>query len=125
MSYDYQIKTGEIIEILTTNVEGHGPSRSWLNICKTNEAKSKIRSWFKKERREENIFEGRNALEREFRRNNIRVPEEELEDFLKMDMHRHSCDTLDDFFAAIGYGGVQLSKVMQRLSLILLTLKIR
>lgn len=68
-----------------------------------------------KERREENIFEGRNALEREFRRNNIRVPEEELEDFLKMDMHRHSCDTLDDFFAAIGYGGVQLSKVMQRL----------
>lgn len=50
-----------------------------------------------KERREENIFEGRNALEREFRRNNIRVPEEELEDFLKMDMHRHSCDTLDDF----------------------------
>ena len=115
VSYDYQIKTGEIIEILTTNVEGHGPSRSWLNICKTNEAKSKIRSWFKKERREENIFEGRNALEREFRRNNIRVPEEELEDFLKMDMHRHSCDTLDDFFAAIGYGGVQLSKVMQRL----------
>ena len=115
VSYDYQIKTGEIIEILTTNVEGHGPSRSWLNICKTNEAKSKIRSWFKKERREENIFEGRNALEREFRRNNIRVPEEELEDFLKMDMHRHSCETLDDFFAAIGYGGVQLSKVMQRL----------
>lgn len=43
------------------------------------------------------------------------MPEEELEDFLKMDMHRHSCDTLDDFFAAIGYGGVQLSKVMQRL----------
>lgn len=137
VSYDYQIKTGEIIEILTTNVEGHGPSRSWLNICKTNEAKSKIRSWFKKERREENIFEGRNALEREFRRNNIRVPEEELEDFLKMDMHRHSCDTLDDFFAAIGYGGVQLSKVMQRLKSeynkkygekaqpVLLTLKIR
>lgn len=56
VSYDYQIKTGEIIEILTTNVEGHGPSRSWLNICKTNEAKSKIRSWFKKERREENIL---------------------------------------------------------------------
>ncbi len=115
VSYDYQIKTGEIIEILTTNVEGHGPSRSWLNMCKTNEAKSKIRSWFKKERREENIFEGRNALEREFRRNMIRVPEEELEDFLRMDMHRHNCETLDDFFAAIGYGGVVLSKVMQRL----------
>lgn len=117
VSYDYQIKTGEIIEIITTNVEGHGPSRSWLNIAKTNEAKSKIRSWFKKERREENIFEGKNALEREFRKHGIRVPEEELDDFLKLDMKRHNCDNLEDFFAAIGYGGVQLSKVMQRLKL--------
>ena len=115
VSYDYQISTGEIIEILTTNIEGHGPSRSWLSIAKTNEAKSKIRSWFKKERREENIFEGKNALEREFRRNNMRVPEEDLEDFLALDMKKHSCETLDDFFAAIGYGGVQMSKIMQRL----------
>ena len=115
VSFDYQIKTGQIIEIITTNAPNHGPSRSWLNICKTNEAKSKIRSWFKKERREENIFEGRTSLEREFRKNMIRVPEEELEDFLALDMPRHSCETLDDFFAAIGYGGVQLSKVMQRL----------
>ncbi|MDE6149627.1 MAG: (p)ppGpp synthetase, partial [Ruminococcus sp.] len=113
--YDYQIKTGQIIEILTTNVEGHGPSRSWLNICKTNEAKSKIRSWFKKERREENIYEGKTALEREFHKNMIRVPEEDLEDFLRQDMNRHNCETVDDFFAAIGYGGVQLSKVIQRL----------
>lgn len=113
--YDYQIKTGQIIEILTSNVEGHGPSRSWLNICKTNEAKSKIRSWFKKERREENIFEGKTALEREFHKNMIRVPEEDLEDFLRQDMNRHNCETVDDFFAAIGYGGVQLSKVIQRL----------
>lgn len=117
VGFEYQIKTGEIIEILTTNVEGHGPSRSWLNIAKTNEAKSKIRSWFKKERREENIFEGKRALEREFRKHNIRVPEEELDDFLRLDMKRHNCDTLEDFFAAIGYGGVQLSKVMQRLKL--------
>ena len=117
VSYDYQIKTGEIIEILTSNVPGHGPSRSWLNICKTNEAKSKIRLWFKRERRDENIFEGRSALEREFRRNYIRVPEDELEEFLKMDMKRHNCDTLDDFFAAIGYGGVQLSKLIARLKL--------
>lgn len=115
VSYEHQISTGEIIEILTTNAPGHGPSRSWLNIAKTNEARSKIRSWFKKERREENIFEGRSALEREFRKNMIRVPEEDLEEFLKLDMKRHNCDTLDDFFAAIGYGGVQLSKLMQRL----------
>lgn len=117
VSYEYQIKTGEIIRILTTNVEGHGPSRSWLNIAKTNEAKSKIRAWFKRERREENIFEGRTALEREFRKHNLHVPENELEDFLRTDMKKHNCDTLDDFFAAIGYGGVQLSKVMQRLKI--------
>ena len=115
VSYDYQIKTGEIIEILTTNVAGHGPSRSWPSICKTNEAKTKIRSWFKKERREENIFEGKNELEREFRRNLIRVPEDELEKFLAVDLRRHNCDNLDDFFAAIGYGGVVLSKILPRL----------
>lgn len=115
VSYDYQIKTGEIIEILTTNLPNHGPSRSWLNICKTHEAKSKIRSWFKKERREENIFEGKNELEREFRRNLIRVPEEDLEKFLALDLKRNNCETLDDFFAAIGYGGVVLSKIISRL----------
>lgn len=115
VSFDYQIKTGEIVEILTTNAEGHGPSRSWMSICKTNEAKSKIRSWFKKEKREENIFEGKSALEREFRRNNIRVPENELESFLEPVIKRHSCDTLEDLFAAIGYGGILISKIMPRI----------
>ena len=112
---DYVIKTGEIIEIITSKDPNHGPNRAWLNICQTNEAKSKIRSWFKKERREENIVEGRDELEREFKRNLIRVPEDELAEFLALDMKRHSCETLDDFYAAIGYGGVVLSKIMPRL----------
>lgn len=112
---DYVIKTGEIIEIITTKDPNHGPNRAWLNICQTNEAKSKIRSWFKKERREENIQEGKEELEREFRRNLIRVPADELEDFLAFDMKRHNCETLDDFYAAIGYGGVILSKIIPRL----------
>ncbi|MCC8132010.1 MAG: bifunctional (p)ppGpp synthetase/guanosine-3',5'-bis(diphosphate) 3'-pyrophosphohydrolase [Ruminococcus sp.] len=112
---DYQIKTGEIIEILTTKDPNHGPNRAWLDICQTNEAKSKIRSWFKKERRDENIAEGKQELEREFKRNLIRVPENELEDFLSLDMKRHNRETLDDFYAAIGYGGVTLSKIIPRL----------
>lgn len=112
---DYVIKTGEIIEIITSKDPNHGPNRAWLNICQTNEAKSKIRSWFKKERREENIVEGREELEREFRRNLIRVPEDELSEFLALDMKRHGCETIDDFYAAIGYGGVVLSKIMPRL----------
>ncbi len=112
---DYQIKTGEIIEIVTSKDPNHGPNRAWLNICHTSEAKSKIRSWFKKERREENIAEGKQELEREFKRNMIRVPESDMQDFLSLDMKRHNCDSLDDFYAAIGYGGVILSKVLPRL----------
>lgn len=112
---DYVIKTGEIIEIITSKDPHHGPNRAWLNICQTNEAKSKIRSWFKKERREENIQEGKEELEREFRRNLIRIPPDEMESFMSFDMKRHNCETLDDFYAAVGYGGIILSKIMPRL----------
>ncbi len=115
VSIDHQIKTGEIVEIITSKDENHGPSRSWLKICKTNEARSKIRSWFKKERREENIFEGRNELRRELRRNMIHLDDEELTELLEQDIKRHNCETIDDFFAAIGYGGVALSKIIPRL----------
>lgn len=115
VSLDYQLTTGEIVEILTSKDPDHGPNRAWLDICKTNEAKSKIRSWFKKERREENIVKGKEELEKEFKRNFIRVPEEDLASFLADDMKRHNCDTLDNFYAAIGYGGVILSRMTQRL----------
>lgn len=115
VSLDYQLQTGEIVEIITSQAPDHGPNRAWLDICKTNEAKSKIRSWFKKERREENIINGRNELEHEFKRYMIRVPDEDLEKFLGDDMKRHNCSTLDDFYAAVGYGGVILSRIMQRL----------
>lgn len=115
VSLDYQLSTGEIVEILTSKDPDHGPNRAWLDICKTNEAKSKIRSWFKKERREENIIKGKEELEKEFKRNFIRVPEEDLPNFLADDMKRHNCSTLDNFYAAIGYGGVILSRMTQRL----------
>ncbi len=110
---DYKLSTGEIVEIITAS--GHTPNRNWLNICATNEARSKIRTWFKKERREENIGEGKIALDKEFKRNMIRIPEEDLEEFLGDDLKKHNCNNMDDFYAAIGYGGVILSKIMQRL----------
>lgn len=112
---DYQIKTGEIIEIITTKDNNHGPNRAWLEICHTNEAKSKIRSWFKKERRDENIAEGKAELEREFKRNYIRLSESEIAEFLAVDIRRHNLETIDDFYAAIGYGGISLSKILPRL----------
>ena len=112
---DYQLHTGEICEIITSSEPDKGPNRAWLNIAKTNEAKSKIRSWFKKECREENIVTGKAELEKEFRHLRIRIPEEKLEEFLADDLKRHNCNTLDDFYASIGYGGTMLSKIMPRL----------
>ena len=109
---DYQVKTGEIVDILTSSQTGKGPSRDWLKIVKTSEARSKIRNWFKKERREENIAEGRAEVEREFRRSYIRLPDDELKQFLQHIAERQHFDTVDDFYAAIGYGGVSLIRMM-------------
>ncbi len=113
--FDYVIKTGEIVEIITSKDPSHGPKRDWLNICQTNEAKAKIRTWFKKERREENIAEGRETLWKELRRNLIHISEEDLPELIAVDMKHHGCETLDDFYAAVGYGGVSLSKILPRL----------
>ena len=109
---DYQVKTGEIVDILTSSQTGKGPSRDWLKIVKTSEARSKIRNWFKKERREENIAEGRAEVEREFRRSFIRLPDDEMKQFLQHIAERQHFDTVDDFYAAIGYGGVSLIRMM-------------
>ena len=112
---DYQVKTGEIVEILTTKEAGHGPSRDWLKTVKTSEARNKIRQWFKKERREENVEHGRQEIEREFRRNNIILPENEMREFLEAIAKRQHTNSAEDLFAAIGYGGVALSKIMPRI----------
>ena len=112
---DYKVKTGEIVEVLTTSAANHGPSRDWLNIVHTSEARNKIRGWFKKERREENIQQGKAELEREMSRNLIRLPEDRMEQFLMTQAKRQHCATLDDFYAAIGYGGVMLSRLIPRL----------
>ena len=112
---DYKVKTGEIIDVLTTKEESHGPSRDWLKIVKTSEARNKIRQWFKKEKREENIIEGKAEIEREFRRNGIELPEPEMKAFLEeIATHQH-CQTVEDLYAALGYGGIQLWRLMPRI----------
>lgn len=112
VNLDYQVKTGEIVEILTSNQQGKGPSRDWLNIVKTGESRSKIRSWFKKEKREENIINGRNEVERELKRNFIRLDSEQYEKFLKRIAQRQHFEEIDDFYAAVGYGGIQITRLM-------------
>ncbi|MBQ8732490.1 MAG: bifunctional (p)ppGpp synthetase/guanosine-3',5'-bis(diphosphate) 3'-pyrophosphohydrolase [Oscillospiraceae bacterium] len=112
---NYKVKTGQIVEILTSSAAGRGPSRDWLNIVVTGEARTKIRNWFKKERREENIVQGKAELDREFRRNGIHLPEEKLAEFLEETAHRQKMSSVEDFYAAIGYGGIILSKIMPRI----------
>ena len=111
---DYKVQTGAIVEIITSQNKEGGPSRDWLNIVRTSEARNKIRSWFKKERREENIAEGKAALEKEFHRNQIHLPEEDKESFISSIAARQKYNSTDDFYAAIGYGGVSLQKIMPR-----------
>ena len=112
---DSEVKTGEIVEVMTTSAQGRGPSRDWLNIVKTGEARNKIRAWFKKECREENIEQGKSELERELSRNGIRLPDDKMREFLLVQSKKQHCETLDDFFAAIGYGGIILSRIISRI----------
>lgn len=112
---EYNVKTGEIVEIMTSSQQGKGPSRDWLNIVKTSQARSKIRQWFKKERREENIDEGRNQIEREFKRNFIRLSEADYNEFIMKIAERQHCKSVEDFYAAIGYGGISLMRLMPRI----------
>ena len=107
-------QNGEIIEIITGS-ENRGPSRDWLNIVKTSEAKNKIRNWFKKERREENIQEGRDALEREMRRNLMTLTDEQHDVFMEALARRNRCNSVEEMYAAIGYGGLQISRMLPKL----------
>ncbi len=112
VSLDYKVQTGEIVEVLTSSQPGKGPSRDWLNIVKTSSARTKIRAWFKKERRDENIIEGKTELEREIKRNKMRFTDEEYEELINTLAERQRCGSVDDFYAAIGYGGIFISRVM-------------
>ncbi len=111
----YELKTGEIVEILTAK-NGGGPKRGWLEIAKTSEARNKIRGWFKREKREENIAAGKAEVEAEFKRNQIRFDsEDEYKAFMDGLVRRQHKETLDDFYASIGYGGTVLSHLMPRI----------
>ncbi len=112
---DYVVKTGEIVEILTSSQQGKGPSRDWLKIVKTSAARTKIRSWFKKEKRDENIIAGRAELERELRKSNIRLDDEKAQQLLQTLAEKQHQNTIDDFYAAIGYGGISVSRLMPQI----------
>ena len=111
----YVLKTGEIVEIISTKDSNKGPSRDWLGVVKTSEARNKIRQWFKREKREENIVEGKNKVELELSKHGIIIPENEMAEFLDPVVKKNQCETLEDFFASVGYGGIQLWRLVPRL----------
>lgn len=111
---DYKVVTGDVVEVLTGS-ENKGPSRDWLNIVTTSEAKSKIRHWFKKERKEENIIEGKAALDREMRRAQVTVPTEMYDEFMENIAHRQRMNSVEEMYAAIGYGGLRTSRLMPKI----------
>ena len=111
---DTALENGDIVEIITSKA-AKGPSRDWLNICKSNQARTKIKQWFKKEKREENILHGKSSFEAEMRR--LMLPlsaltDPELESSL---LKKLSFDNWDDMYAAIGYGGLTATKAVGRI----------
>lgn len=113
-SIDHTVATGEIIEIILGAKE-KGPSRDWLNIVRTGEARNKIRNWFKKECREENIIEGKLALEKELKRNLINIPADIYDEFMANMARRQHLNGTEEMYAALGYGGLQVSRLMMRI----------
>lgn len=109
-----KLQNGDVVEIITSQ-SSSGPSRDWLNIVRTNEAKAKIRQWFKKEKREENIEAGRDVLEKELRRLNVYLVNVDKNTFFQPIMKRYGLTELDEFYAAIGYGGISVSKILPKL----------
>jgi len=111
---DYKLKNGNIVQILTSS-NSMGPSRDWLKIVKSSQAKSKIKQWFKKERREENIDKGQEIIEKEIKRLGLSVPAAVLQKLLSTMAKKLGFANEDDLYAAIGYGGITLSQVMPKI----------
>ena len=107
---NYKLKTGDFVEIITSSAPGRGPSRDWLNIVKSSEAKSKIKQWFKKERRDENIERGKEAVEREIRRVGCTYAQLMRDEWIQPHLSRHRFSSMDDMFNVIGFGEVSAQK---------------
>ena len=110
---NYKLQNGEIVEVITSS-NSTGPSRDWLNIVQTPTARNRIRQWFKKERREENIERGTDILEKEFKRYNIPYKNSSIQKFLNQVAKKFNQPTLEDLIATIGYGGIATSQVMPK-----------
>ncbi|MGO5074142.1 RelA/SpoT family protein [Clostridium sporogenes] len=110
---DYELKTGEIIEVLTSTTP-KGPNLDWLSMVKSNQAKSKIRAWFKKEDKEENINKGKDILEKETKKQGYNFGELAKGEVLETVLKRYNMSSIEDMFAAVGIGALAASAVVLR-----------
>lgn len=111
---DTELENGQIVEILTSS-SSKGPSRDWLKMVKTAEARNKIRQWYNKEKRPENIAMGKVEIDREFRRYGKDCPESIKNEILANVSSRIGMQTVDDLYAMIGYGGLIIQKISIKL----------
>lgn len=109
----YELSSGEIVSIITK--KGSGPSRDWINLVQSNHAKNRIRRWFKKERRDENIDKGKAILESEMKKAHLSIKEDLKDKWIEPILKRLSLDTLEDLYEALGYGGILSRQVVPRL----------
>ena len=111
---DYKLKNGNIVEILTS-ANSNGPSRDWIKMVKSSQAKNKIRQWFRREERDLNINKGKEMLEKEIKRQGYKLTEMLKEDWLKTIATRLSLNNSEDLYAGLGFGSINFSQVMPRL----------
>jgi GTP pyrophosphokinase len=110
----YELKNGDIVEVLTSaNV--HGPSRDWLKIVKSSQARNKINQWFKKENREENVLRGKEAVEKELKKQGVTYNQVFKNEWIELALKKYNFNSLDDMFSAVGYGGIGASKIVAKL----------
>ena len=114
VTFDHVLQNGDIVEVRTAK-NAPGPSRDWLNIAKSGSARTKIKQWFKKERREENIARGKEMFEAELRNKGLRMDDITGEDILPQLLKKVSYTSLDEMYAAIGYGGMAATRAVNRI----------
>lgn len=112
--FDFRLKNGDIVEVVTSQ-SAHGPSRDWVKIARSSNARSKIRQWLKRERRDENVVTGRASFESELKRCGVSLKELTNDENLPGILKKLTYRSLDDLYAAIGYGGVTATRTVNRI----------
>ena len=112
---EYKLKTGDIVEIITSK-HSYGPSQDWIKIAQSSHARSKIKQWFKKEKREENVVKGKESIEKELQRQGYDPSQFMTADLLKEIAAKFNFNEEEDMMAAIGYGGITAAQIVTRLT---------